>query len=333
MPRTKPQQIKPERRPRGRLGRHRGRRRGQGGAAARSSSSCATRSASSALGATRAEGRAAARPARHRQDAAGQGRRPRVRRAVLLAVGVLVRRDVRRPRRGAHPAAVQRGAQGTRPAIIFIDELDAVGAQRGSDNNSEREQTLNQLLVEMDGFDYRPATRRDRRLEPAREARPGAAAPGPLRPPGLRLAARRRAAARRSSRSTRATSRCGGRRPRRCSRAQTSGLTGADLANICNEAAIRCARRTVARDRGRLRRTRSSASSPACSPPRRSTSTSAASSPTTRPATRCARELLPSVDRVHKISIVPRGQALGYTHEPARRGPLPEDARGADRPA
>ena len=40
-----------------------------------------------------------------------------------------------------------------RPAIIFIDELDAVGARRGSDNNSEREQTLNQLLVEMDGFD------------------------------------------------------------------------------------------------------------------------------------------------------------------------------------
>src|SRR3954452_13408279 len=38
------------------------------------------------------------------------------------------------------------------PAIVFIDEIDAVGAVRGSDNNSEREQTLNQLLVEMDGF-------------------------------------------------------------------------------------------------------------------------------------------------------------------------------------
>src|SRR3954462_13637391 len=39
-----------------------------------------------------------------------------------------------------------------RPAIVFTDEIAAVGARRGSDNNSEREQTLNQLLVEMDGF-------------------------------------------------------------------------------------------------------------------------------------------------------------------------------------
>ena len=45
------------------------------------------------------------------------------------------------------------------PSIIFIDEIDAVGRQRGSsiNTNDEREQTLNQLLVEMDGFDTRQA--------------------------------------------------------------------------------------------------------------------------------------------------------------------------------
>src|SRR5438105_2529555 len=43
-------------------------------------------------------------------------------------------------------------ARKARPAIVFIDEIDAVGGQRGSDHNSEREQTLNQPLVEMDGF-------------------------------------------------------------------------------------------------------------------------------------------------------------------------------------
>src|SRR4029079_16029882 len=45
-----------------------------------------------------------------------------------------------------------RKARKSRPAIIFIDELDAVGATRGNDISGEKDQTLNPLLVEMDGF-------------------------------------------------------------------------------------------------------------------------------------------------------------------------------------
>jgi cell division protease FtsH len=79
------------------------------------------------------------------------------------------------------------------PCIIFIDEIDAVGRQRGAGlggGNDEREQTLNQLLVEMDGFEGTTgviviaATNRPDVLDP------GAAAPGPFRPPGRGAAAR-----------------------------------------------------------------------------------------------------------------------------------------------
>ena len=212
-------------------------------------------------------------------------------------------------------------ARKARPAIIFIDELDAVGARRGSDNNSEREQTLNQLLVEMDGFDTTRRPRRHRRVQPAREARPGAAAPGPLRPPGLRLAARRR-------------------RPR-----------GDPQGPHAQQAARR-------RRRPRDARAPDRPASPAPTWP--TSATRRRSSPPARAATRsrqadfddalerviagmqsrralneherrvvawheaghalCA-ELLPGVDRVHKISIVPRGSALGYTLN------LPEEDR------
>ena len=99
------------------------------------------------------------------------------------------------------------------PAIIFIDELDAVGGRRGMDISGEKDQTLNQLLVEMDGFSSQRARGRDRRLEPAREARPGAAAPGPLRPPGVRRAARRQGPRGRARRAH-ARQAARGRRPR-----------------------------------------------------------------------------------------------------------------------
>ena len=93
------------------------------------------------------------------------------------------------------------------PAIVFIDELDAVGATRGNDISGEKDQTLNQLLVELDGFGGARQRRGDRRLEPAREARPGAAAARPLRPPDPGDAARPEGPPQHPRRCTRATSR------------------------------------------------------------------------------------------------------------------------------
>ena len=119
----------------------------------RSATSSPTRRSTRA-GRERAEGRAARRPAGHRQDAARPRDRGRGGRALLLGVRRGVRRVARRRRRGARPRPVRAGPQG-RPAIIFIDELDAAGRKRGAgvgQGNDEREQTLNQLLVEMDGF-------------------------------------------------------------------------------------------------------------------------------------------------------------------------------------
>ena len=205
------------------------------------------------------------------------------------------------------------------PAIIFIDELDAVGATRGNDVSGEKDQTLNQLLVEMDGFSNTDnvvviaASNLLDKLDPAL-LRPGrfdrqifVAPPDlkgrtevlkvhtkniPLQNVNLETVAR-----------------------------QTSGLTGAELANICNEAAIFAGRshrevvlmsdfegalervvagmqsRKVINDHEKRVVAYHEAGHALCS------------------------ELLPSVEQVHKISIVPRGGALGYTLN------LPEEDR------
>jgi cell division protease FtsH len=197
------------------------------------------------------------------------------------------------------------------PAIIFIDELDAVGGRRGADISGEKDQTLNQLLVEMDGFASASdlvvigASNLLEKLDPAL-LRPGRfdrqifVAPPDVRGREgiLRVHTRNKPLAGVELGLV---------------AAQTSGLTGADLANICNEAAIFAARR-----RGRaitaqdfdhaLERVIAGVQS------RRVLNEHEKRVIAYHEAGHalCA-ELLPSVDRVHKISIVPRGRALGYT--------------------
>ena len=197
------------------------------------------------------------------------------------------------------------------PAILFIDELDAVGARRGSDNNSEREQTLNQLLVEMDGFSGSEnviviaASNLLDKLDPAL-LRPGRFDRQVfVSPPDV--AGRRKVLEVHTS-----------DKPVEPGidldlvATQTSGLTGADLANICNEAAIFCARRDgeaiAQRDfEDALERVVAGVQSSTTLNPheRRVVAYHEAGHA-------LCRELLVTSDRVHKISIVPRGTALGY---------------------
>jgi cell division protease FtsH len=204
-----------------------------------------------------------------------------------------------------------REARANAPAIIFIDELDAVGGRRGSDLSAEREQTLNQLLVEMDGFDTRgdlvvmAASNLLEKLDPAL-LRPG-----------------------RFDRQVFVSPPDVGGRERILEvhtrdkpvhdvdladvAAQTSGLTGADLANLCNEAAIRCARRGGAAlsredfDQALERVVAGVQSRLVLNDHEKAVIAYHEAGHA------LVAELLPSVDRVHKISIVPRGRALGYT--------------------
>jgi cell division protease FtsH len=206
-----------------------------------------------------------------------------------------------------------------RPAVVFIDEIDAVGGQRGSDHNSEREQTLNQLLVEMDGFNTTgdlvviAASNLLEKLDPAllrpgrfdrqifvsppdvagREAILGVHTVGkPLGVVDLGLIAR-----------------------------HTAGLTGADLANLCNEAAIFAARSF----RERIEQEHFDAALErvvAGMQSRRTLNDHERRVVAFHEAGHAlVAELLPGVNRVHKISIVPRGRALGYTLN------LPEEDR------
>ena len=198
------------------------------------------------------------------------------------------------------------------PAIIFIDELDAVGGRRGSDNSSEREQTLNQLLVEMDGFNstgdvvVMAASNLLEKLDPAL-LRPGRFDRQVfVSPPDIEGRERILGVHTRGKP-------LGPDVDLGMIAARTSGLTGADLANLCNEAAIRCARRagnqlTSDDFEQAFERVVAGVES------RRVLNAHEKRVVAFHEAGHalCA-ELLPGVDTVHKISIIPRGRALGYT--------------------
>jgi cell division protease FtsH len=198
------------------------------------------------------------------------------------------------------------------PAIIFIDELDAVGATRGSDISGERDQTLNQLLVEMDGFDsdenvvVMAASNLLEKLDPAL-LRPGRFDRQVFVPPPDMHG--REAILKVHSRGKPLGQGVDLERVAR----HTSGLTGADLANLCNEAAIlagRAHREFVAQSdfENAFERVVAGLQS------RKVITDSEKRVIAWHEAGHAlVSELLPTVDEVQKVSIVPRGKALGYT--------------------
>ena len=213
-----------------------------------------------------------------------------------------------------------RHARKAAPAIVFIDELDAVGATRGNDIAGEKDQTLNQLLVELDGFGAAEnvvviaASNLIEKLDPAL-LRPGRFDRQILvTPPDLKgrrniLAVHTRGKPLAEDVDMEAVAR------------QTSGMTGADLANICNEAAIFAGRdhreRLMTKDfQAALERVVAGMQS------RRVITEHEKQVVAYHEAGHAlCSELLESVEKVHRISIIPRGKALGYTLN------LPEEDR------
>jgi cell division protease FtsH len=213
-----------------------------------------------------------------------------------------------------------REARKNAPAIVFIDEIDAVGGHRGHDVTGERDQTLNQLLVEMDGFTSSgdvvviAASNLLEKLDPAL-LRPGRFDRQIfVSPPDV--SGRERILKVHSRNKP-----LGDDVDLRMVARQTSGLTGADLANICNEAAIFAARRGALHVQKQDFDTALERVIAGMQSRRALTDHEKRVVAYHEAGHALCGELLPSVDRVHRISIVPRGRALGYTLN------LPEEDR------
>jgi cell division protease FtsH len=213
-----------------------------------------------------------------------------------------------------------RQARKAAPAIIFIDELDAVGATRGNDVSGEKDQTLNQLLVELDGFGATEnvvviaASNLLEKLDPAL-LRPGRFDRQILvTPPDLKgrrniLSVHTRGKPLAADVDVEAVAR------------QTSGMTGADLANICNEAAIFAGREH--RDELMTKDFQAALERVVAGMQSRRVITDHEKQVVAyhEAGHALCSELLESVEKVHRISIIPRGKALGYTLN------LPEEDR------
>ena len=208
------------------------------------------------------------------------------------------------------------------PSIIFIDEIDAVGRQRGAGlggGNDEREQTLNQLLVEMDGFESNQtviviaATNRPDVLDPALQ-RPGRFDRQVVVPlPDIRgreqiLKVHAKKVPLDSSVQLADLAR------------GTPGFSGADLANLVNEAALFAGRRNKTKvDQSDFEDAKDKIY---MGPERRSMVMHEDEKRATayhESGHAVVASLLPNTDPVHKVTIVPRGRALGVTwHLPER---------------
>ena len=202
------------------------------------------------------------------------------------------------------------------PCIIFIDEIDAVGRQRGAGlggGNDEREQTLNQMLVEMDGFETNLGV-----IVVAATNRPDILDAALLRPgrfdrqvyvtlPDIRGREQILVVHMRKIPVSQDVN------PNVIARG-TPGMSGADLANLCNEAALMAARRSArvvemqdfekAKDKILMGPERKSMVMP--EEERRNTAYHESGHA-------LIGKLLPKCDPVHKVTVIPRGRALGVT--------------------
>ncbi len=210
------------------------------------------------------------------------------------------------------------------PCLIFVDEIDAVGRQRGAGlggGHDEREQTLNAMLVEMDGFESNEgviliaATNRPDVLDPAL-LRPGRFDRQVVVPnPDLRGRVRILGV------HTRKTPLAEGVDLETIARG-TPGFSGADLENLVNEAALHAAKQE--QDQVTMVDFEEAKDKVLMGKERRSMILSDEEKKTTayhEAGHTLVARLLPGTDPVHKVSIIPRGRALGITMQ------LPVDER------